>query len=124
MFPAIVGVAAIFAVPEIVGKILCSVPTILPIIVYVWLLFSERRDEMKVFENGFSYRTKKQTTECLWEQIEDYTVAGAALSKLPDDLTAIKKEDGPWITIAMEMQGKELIEPHLRTLIKWTGPEK
>jgi len=125
MFPAFMGVAAVFAVPDMIGKVLCSIPAIFPLCIYVWSLFSERRDEMKIFESGFSYRHNRQITECLWEQIEDYSVAGAAFAKLPDDLASIKKQNGPWIPIAMDMQGKELLEPHLRTILKeFTGPEK
>jgi len=124
MFPAFMGVAAIFAVPDIVGKIFCSVPAIFPLFIYLWFLFSSRRDEMRIYDNGFSYWNKGQTTECLWSQIEDYDTTKTAFSKLPDSLISIKKENGPWIPIAMDMQGKEYLEPHLRTLIKWKGLEE
>lgn len=123
-FPALMGVAAIFAIPEIAGKIVCSVPAFLPLLIYVWATFTGRRDEMNIFENGFSYRNKGVTTECLWKQIEDYDAAGTAFSKMPDSLVSIKKENGPWIPVAAEMQGKEYLQPHLQTLIKWKGVEE
>ena len=125
MFPAFMGVAAIFAIPEIIGKTICGGAGILPVIVYVWFLFSDRRDELKIYENGFSYRNKKQTVECLWEQIEDYSTLLGPFAKLPQSLISIKKANGPWISIDADMQGKEWLDPHLRIDVKeWTGPEE
>jgi hypothetical protein len=124
-FLASFGAIAIVAVPDIVGKVLCPLVAITPLIIYLWGMFSDRRDEMKIYENGFSYRWKRQTVECLWEEIEDYNSTYTPFGTLIDNLTSIKKENGPWIPIAHEMQGRELLVPHLRTLIKeWTGPEE
>ena len=95
MFPASLGVVAIFAVPDIVGKLICFVPGTLPLIIYMWSILSERKDEMRIFENGFSYRNKGQTIECLWDQIEDYSMAGVADSEVPDLIESIKKDNGP-----------------------------
>ena len=124
MFPASLDVVAIFAIPDIVGKLICFIPGTLPLCIYVWSLVSDHRDEMRIFENGFSYRHKGQTVECLWDQIEDYSMAGVTHSKVPDLIESIKKDNGPWIQIAMDMQGKEFLEPHLRTLLKWKGVEE
>ncbi|MEP6850777.1 MAG: hypothetical protein ABI999_18105, partial [Acidobacteriota bacterium] len=104
----------------IAAKILCPIPLMFPLILYLWQTFAEWSDEMSIFENGLAYRSRMGSASCLWDEIEDYSVAGRG-----SVVSAIKKDDGTWIHIAMEMQGvEENVRPHLRTVIKWTGPEE
>jgi len=96
----------------------CSIPMAIPFFVYLWSIVSTRKDELKVFENGFTYQTRKELVSCLWDEIEDYSTV-----RRSDDISGIKKENGPWISLASNMQGIDDLRPHLRTLVKWTGPE-
>jgi hypothetical protein len=90
----------------------------IPFFVYLWSIISTRKDELKVFENGFTYHTRKELVSCLWDEIEDYSTV-----RRSTDISGIKKENGPWISLASNMQGIDDLRPHLRTLVKWTGPE-
>jgi hypothetical protein len=96
----------------------CSVPMIIPFFVYLWTLMGARKDELNVFENGFTYRSRKGLVSCLWDEIEDYSVVPHG-----PEISGIKKENGPWISFAGNMQGTDDLYPHLRTVVKWTGPE-
>jgi len=97
----------------------CSVPMAIPFVVYLWTLIRTKRDELKIFENGFTYQSRKELVSCLWDEIEDYSTV-----RRSTDISGIKKEYGPWISLASNMQGTDELRPYLRTLVKWTGPEE
>lgn len=97
----------------------CTLPMALPFVIYVWTFLRTKNDELQVFENGFTYRTGRETVSCLWDEIVDY--ATARRSSTP---TGIKKEDGKWINVAFQMQGLDDLRPHLRTVITLKEPEE
>lgn len=113
------GLLTFVASEDIFSLAVCALPPFILFCVLAWTLFTDRNDELTVFENGFTYKDKKETVSCLWDEIEDYrtTTRGGLL-------TGVKKEKGPWIEFAHEMQGLDDLKPHLRTVIKWTGPEE
>jgi hypothetical protein len=46
---------------------------VLPVLLFglaVWHLFSTRRDELRIYENGFTYKSGKTLHSCLWTEIE------------------------------------------------------
>jgi hypothetical protein len=113
------GSISLVAVPDVVGKVACmGIPSIVFLIV-LWSMIGEWREEMTLHHNGFSYKTRKGIVICSWDEIVDYskTTRGGIL-------TGVKKDDGTWIGFANEMQGLDLIEPHLRKVIEWKGPEE
>ncbi len=113
------GLLTFVASEDIFSLAVCALPPFILFCVLAWSLFSDRNDELTVFENGFTYKDKKETVSCLWDEIEDYRTTTRG-----NLLTGIKKENGPWIEFAHEMQGLDELQPHLRTVIKWTGPEE
>ena len=119
LFVAVFGVGTFLASRDILALFVCSLPPVIGFALLVWTYISDRKDELKVFENGFSYQTRKDLVSCLWDEIEDYSVV-----RRSNDISAVKKENGPWINFANNMQGIDDLLPHVRTLIKWTGPEE
>jgi len=97
----------------------CSVPMAIPFALYLWSMVSTRNDELKIFENGFTYQTRKGLASCLWDEIEDYSTV-----RRGPDISGIKKENGPWISLASNIQGMDDLRSHLRILVKYTGPEE
>lgn len=97
----------------------CTLPMALPFVIYVWTFFRTKNDELQVFENGFTYRTRRETVSCLWDEIVDYTTEPRSFT--PSD---IKKEDGTWISFAFQMQGLDDLQPHLRTVVVMKEPEE
>jgi hypothetical protein len=113
------GLLTFVASEDIFSLAVCALPPLVLFCVLARTLFTDRNDELTVFENGFTYKDKKETVSCLWDEIEDYRTTTRG-----NLLTGIKKENGPWIEFAHEMQGLESLQPHLRTVLKWTGPEE
>ncbi|HQZ83402.1 MAG TPA: hypothetical protein PLR83_09285 [Pyrinomonadaceae bacterium] len=97
----------------------CSLPMAIPFVVFTWTFFRTKNDELQVFKNGFAYRTGGETVTCLWDEIVDYSTA-----RRSSKATGVKKEDGKWINFAFQMQGIEDLQPHLRTVVTWKGPEE
>jgi hypothetical protein len=117
------GVVVYIASRDILSIYVCSLPPVLIFLLMVRMTFSERGDELNVFENGFTYLDRRSTVSCLWSEIEDYSQTSGAFGGA-EKLTSIKKANGPWIPIANNMQGKDQLWPHLGTVIKWEAPEE
>ena len=118
LFLFAVGSVSLVAVPDILGKVICTgIPGIVFFVV-LWSLISEWNEKMTVHENGFSYKSRKGVVDCAWDEIVDYSTTTRR-----GTLTGVKKDDGTWIGIAGDMRGVDLIKPHLRKVIEWKGPE-
>jgi hypothetical protein len=96
----------------------CSLPTVLLFLAYLWNAIRLRKDELTIYENGFTYLSGKTFSTCLWHEIVDYQNV-----RRGPEIAGIKKEDGTWINISTHMQGTDELRPHLRTVIEYTGPE-
>ena len=119
LFLFAVGSISLVAVPDILGKVVCTgIPGIVFAVV-LWSVISEWNEKMTVHENGFTYKCRKGTVDCTWEEIADYSMTTRG-----GTLTGVKTADGTWIGIAGDMQGTDLIKPHLRKVIEWQGPEE
>jgi len=113
---AVLGVLAatmlLYAVTEPdVGSFACSGVLGGAAFLVVRMRTAARHDELTVYDNGFTYRSRKGTQQCLWSQIEDY-------STIRGSLVGLKKVDGPWITFAGSMDGIDELAPHARTLVR------
>lgn len=107
------GVSIFIASKDFVLLFACAA---LPFALFCWLvwsLFAERKDELKVYKNGFTYQSRKEFHLCLWDEIEDYTTV-----RRGNELTAVKKSNGKWIHFANEIQGLDELKSHLRKVIK------
>lgn len=47
----------------------CALPFFVLFCGVIWHSFVVRRDELRIYENGFSYRTRKKIQTCLWSEI-------------------------------------------------------
>lgn len=48
----------------------CVLPFFILFCGLVWNLFSTRRDELRIYENGFTYKGGKRLQSCLWNEIK------------------------------------------------------
>jgi len=122
-FLACFGVLIYVASRDILSIFVCSLPLVLIFLLVARSTFRERRDELKIFENGFTYIDRKLTVNCLWNEVDDYSQTTGAFGGA-EKLTSIRKSDGTWIPIATNMQGEDQLWPHMRIVPKWDGPEK
>ncbi len=122
-FLAVFGVMIYATSKDILALFVCSLPLVLIFALVLRSTFGDRRDVLTIYENGFTYSDRKSLETCLWNEIEDYDQTSGAFGGA-DKLTSIKKEKGPWILLATNMQGKADLWPHLRTVVKYDGPEK
>ena len=51
----------------------CVVLPLLLFILAAWHLFSTRRDELRIYEHGFTYQSGGNLQACLWSEIETCT---------------------------------------------------
>lgn len=50
----------------------CIAPSLLVLGSFVWSTVATRRDELRIYEKGFTYRSGKQLQTCLWTEIKTY----------------------------------------------------
>jgi hypothetical protein len=50
----------------------CIVVPLLLFSLVVWQFISTRKDELRIYENGFTYRAAKNLQSCLWTEITTY----------------------------------------------------
>lgn len=48
----------------------CALPFLFLFCGLVWNLFSTRKDELNIYENGFTYKSGKNIEACLWSEIK------------------------------------------------------
>jgi hypothetical protein len=112
VFGVLAAAMLLYAVTEPdVGSFACSGVLGGAAFLAVRMTTAGRHDELTVYDNGFTYRSRKGTQRCLWSQIEDYNTTRGSL-------VGLKKVDGPWITFARSMDGTDELKPHARTLIR------
>lgn len=87
---------------------------VLPVLLFsltVWQLFTTRRDELRIYENGFTYRGGKTLSACLWTEIKTYQHRernNREISTLPDGvfgLGAVEKKNGERIEFDHDIPG-------------------
>lgn len=52
----------------------CTLPFFLLFCGVLWNIFASRRAELKIYENGFTYRSGKNLQTCLWDEIFFYDI--------------------------------------------------
>jgi len=84
---------------------------VLMFLMVVWQLFSTRRDELRIYENGFTYKTRKDLQVCLWTEIASYEHRerqGREFTELADGifpLGAVEKKNGELIAFDFNLSG-------------------
>ena len=85
-----------------------------------WYCFVVRSDELRIYENGFSYRKRKNLQICLWSEIYFYDVRELNEFEHPETdikhypLAYVKKRNGETITFDFYMTGTPLISGRSR----------
>ena len=119
-----VGVLALVGLPGLVmlaytidrpgvASFVCVAPFLFGVTMLAWPMVRERHDVLTVYANGFTYRRRGRDVTCRWDEIEDYQRA-----RRGNQVTAVKKQDGPWIAFAGSMRGLDEITPHARTVVR------
>ena len=90
----------------------------------VWHLFSTRKDELRIYQNGFTYKNKKRTQACLWEEIKTShrrERTNQEISELEEGvfpIGAVEKKDGEVIDFTDDLQGMKEIFKRFEKYIK------
>lgn len=90
----------------------------LPVLLFAmasWQLFTTRGDELRIYENGFSYKSGRNLQACLWSEIKECRSRERnerEINELTDGampLGAIEKTNGETIDFDSDMPGTEEI---------------
>jgi hypothetical protein len=90
----------------------------------VWHLFSTGSDELKIYQNGFTYKSKKKTQTCLWKEIkicfrrERTNQEILELEEGIFPIGAVEKRNGEVINFTDDLQGMTEIVKRFEELIK------
>lgn len=73
----------------------CVVPFLVLFLGLVWYLFVSRRDELRIYENGFTLYSRNKVHSCLWSEIKSYDYR----EPFPREIGKIKEGSFPldWI---------------------------
>lgn len=91
---------------------------VLPVLLFAtasWQIFSTRGDELRIYENGFTYKSGKDLQACLWTEIKECRIRERSereVGELTDGafpLGAIEKESGETIDFETDLPGTEEI---------------
>lgn len=93
---------------------ICVLPFFLMFCGVVWELFSTRGDELRIYQNGFTYKSRK-TQACLWTEIKtcrscerNYReISEMGFENIP--LSSVEKENGEVIRFSHSVPGTEKI---------------
>ena len=90
----------------------------------VWHLFSSRKDELRIYQNGFSYKSGKKTQACLWKEIKTCRRrerTNREISELEEGIFpigAVEKKSGEIIDFTDDLQGMAEIVRRFEEYIK------
>lgn len=115
LVPLIGGVIAYSETRDICVIPVCIVPFTLIFGGLVWHYFSTRHDELRIYENGFTYKSRKKLQSCLWDDIKtyrhrerkDYESAETAENFAP--LGVVEKTNGEEINFDDDLTGTQEI---------------
>lgn len=115
--PAVLLLLVLFGVLTYIGSEdawtipFCVVPPVLMFFLVVWQMFSTRRDELRIYENGFTYKSRKNLQSCLWTEVETYTHrerTSREINQLADELfplDSVEKKNGELIDFDPDLPG-------------------
>ncbi len=94
---------------------ICMLPFLLMFCGIVWHIFSTRKDELRIYENGFTYKGGKVLHSCLWKEIKSYhhrELNSAEINELENEifpLGSIEKKNGEIIGFDHDLPGTQEI---------------
>lgn len=100
---------------------------ILPFLLFsglIWNLFSTGKDELRIYQNGFTYKSKNSTQTCLWKEIKTChrrERTNREISELEEGIFpvgAVEKKTGEVIDFTDDLQGMAEIVKCFEKFIK------
>lgn len=116
VIPAIIFLLFLFGVVTyIASEDILAIPVcvILPLILFgglVWQLISTRTDELRIYQNGFTYKSRKKTQTCLWKEVNTYHYRERTDREITDleegvfPISAVEKKNGEVIDFTEDLQ--------------------
>jgi hypothetical protein len=89
----------------------CIVIPALLFSIVVWHLFTTRKDELRIYANGFTYQSGRKLQSCLWTEIETCTRREPNQRELielagkPNPLASVVKKNGESIAFEPDVPG-------------------
>ncbi len=111
LFLVVFGVITYIASRDAWAIPCCIVIPVFLFCMAVWQLFTTRRDELRIYENGFTYQSGKKLQSCLWTEIETYThreLNNREITALADGefpLASIEKKNGEQLAFESDVPG-------------------
>ena len=128
--PAIIFLLFLFGVVTYVAsEDVWAIPfcVIVPFLLFcglIWHLFSTRGDELKIYQNGFTYKSRKKTQACLWKEIKTChrrERTNQEITELEEGIFpigAVEKRNGEVIDFTDDLQGMTEIFKRFEKFIK------
>lgn len=93
----------------------CALPFFLLFCGVIWSIFGVRRSELRIYENGFSFRGRKNFQTCLWSELHFYDfrelneLEKEETNKKNRPLGYVVKQSGEKIDFGLYLTGTPLI---------------
>lgn len=113
LFVAVFGILISVVNSDIVAFFICTIPLALPLFIISWNIFQTKNDELKIYQNGFTYQSRKGLQICLWKEIK--YIEKNRFGKL----NGIRKKNDKVIIVDVSSKGKENLTEKLKTLGLW-----
>lgn len=119
LLPLLLGIIAYIESQDIWAIPICVLPFLLMFCGIVWHLFSTRKDELRIYKNGFTYKGGKYLQSCLWKEIKTYHHRernATEIAELENDgfpLGSIEKKNGEIIEFDHDLPGTSEISKRL-----------
>ena len=114
-FLVVFGVITYVAADDWLTVPCCVVLPVLMFAMASWQLFSTRGDELRIYENGFTYKSGKNLQASLWTEIKECRIRERSereIRELTDGETplgAVEKKNGETIAFETDVPGTEEI---------------
>lgn len=111
LFLVVFGVITYVASRDVWTLPCCIVLPVALLGMAVWHLFSTRRDELRIYEKGFTYQSGKNLQSCLWTEIESCRhrqLNEREMIELGDEvhpLASVEKKNGEEIAFDHDLPG-------------------
>jgi len=111
LFLLVFGVITYVATRDLWTIPCCIVVPLLLFSMVVWHLFSSRKDELRIYEHGFTYQSGRNLQSCLWTEIETCTRRQPTdrevmeLAAEADSLSSVVKKNGEQIAFETDVPG-------------------
>lgn len=105
------GLITYIASSDVIAIPICVVVPLFIFLGALWTVVASRGDELRIYENGFTYRCGRKLRICLWRDIRSFRRREPnhlELGILPDDavpLLSVEKSDGETIAFDPEQTG-------------------